>query len=354
MAVTLQHIAQKLGVSKSAVSLTLRGHPRSQRFSAETRHRIEQAARELGYRPNFFAAQLARETPNLVMVCVNQLDEPWSMRVAQAIQDRALLRGYRPLICSFHEHEDPLLLQRDILSPQSIAGMLVLGSNTQKLTDAAVSELADAGVKIVLVGRETDCLGAGQVLCDNHQGGWSVAEHVYAAGPQEVWLLHIPESAPGRARAQGVLDYVKHHGLPLPRVVELTVQDLVLLGRCSIERAYHQVGHWPQAIISDSDITAVGAVHVLLDHGWRPGRDVAVTGFDASRLSECCWPALTSVEQPVQEMGRQAIDMLVRWVEQGSVCRGGHGGGSLAGGGSDKILLPTKLILRQSSIMSRL
>lgn len=343
MAVTLQDIAQKLGVSKSAVSLTLRGHPRSHRFSGETRRRIELTAKEMGYRPNFFAAQLARESPNMILVCVNHLEDLWAMRVAQGIQDRALLRGYRPLICSFHEHEDPLLLQRDILSPQSIAGMLVLGSNTQNLTDQAVDELAQAGVKIVLVGRETNCPQAGHVLCDNHQGGWSVAEHIYANRPDEVWMLHVPTSVPGRDRAKGIQDYAQTHGLAMPRPILFQVSDLKTYGRQRIEDAYREIGHWPQAIVSDSDITAVGAVHALLDHGLVPGRDVAITGFDASRLSESCWPPLTSVEQPTSDMGRQAIDMLIGWVEQAE--------NSDIGG---KVLLPTRLILRQSSIMARL
>jgi LacI family transcriptional regulator len=338
MSVTLDQIAAELGLSKSTISLALRDHPRAKRFSGETRRRIAQTAEQMGYRPNYFATQLARTRSNLLMLCVSYLPNTWAMMVAGGFEARAVERGHRLLIASFQHDGDPLAFQRDLLGPKGIAGMAVVGSSTEKLTDDAIRELADREIKVVLVGRALDYPGVGQVLCDNYSGAKQAAAHVYGQGLKEVWVLVADESTRTMShRRRGYLDAARACGMPTPPMLPIGMPDWKTSGYEAVRKRLRS-GIRPQAILSASDLSAVGAAQALSEAGLVVGRDVAVIGFDGGIYSECCTPPLTSVGQPVREMGRAAADMLIDLLERPEET-------------TTKVMLPTELLVRGSSLI---
>jgi LacI family transcriptional regulator len=336
MSVTLDQIAAELGLSKSTISLALRDHPRSRRFSDETRRRISLKAEQMGYRPNYFATQLARSRSNLLMVCVSYLPNTWAMMIAGGFEVRAVERGYRLLIASFQHDGDPLAFQRDLLGPKGIAGMAMVGSSAEKLTDEAIRELADMGIKVVLVSRELDYPGVGQVLCDNYMGAKEAAGHVYSQGLKEVWVLAAgEETGTMTRRRRGYLDGAREWGMPAPLMLPIGFPDWKVSGYTAVRERLRRGGR-PEAILSASDLSAVGAAQALSEAGLVVGRDVAVVGFDGGIYSECCTPPLTSVGQPVREMGRAAADMLIDLLERPEET-------------ATRVMLPTELLVRGSS-----
>ncbi len=338
MSVTLEQIASELGLSKSTISLALRDHPRARRFSDQTRRRIVETAEQMGYRPNFFATQLARTRSNLLMVCVSHLPDTWAMAVAGGFEAQAVARGHRLLIASFQHGGDPLAFHRDLLGPKGIPGMAVLGGSTEKLTDEALRELADRGVRIVLVGRRLAHPGVGQVLCDNYGGAKAAMRHVCGLGARAVWVLGSNvKHGPMPERMAGFLDGARECGVAPPPVLTVGQPDWMESGYRAV-RDRLSGGDRPEAVVSASDPSAVGAMRALGEAGLAVGRDVSVVGFDGGVYSECSTPQLTSVGQPMRRMGQAAADLLIDLLERPEE-------------GTRRVMLPTELLVRGSSLM---
>lgn len=317
MPITLQDIATKLGVAKSTVSFTLRNHPKAQQFSQNTRQRIFQAAQELGYRPNFYASQLSGGRPKLLMLCLSYLRDTWASMVAEGFEAQASQRGYRVLIATFHDREDPLALHRDVLGSQGAPAAAILGASTHKLTDEALRGLLDEGVRVVLVGRELDDPRVAHVLTDNYLGGQLAARHLYEdLGLEDAWVVGVRGRLPLAQRLKGFCDTARALGKPQPR--QIVVPD----GRAWIEHSQAafaqaiQTHGRPRGVFAAGDVLAVGASHAMAEIGWITGRDVAVVGFDGGIYSVCHYPPLTTVAQPMMDMGQKAADLLIQMLEE--------------------------------------
>jgi DNA-binding LacI/PurR family transcriptional regulator len=343
MSVTLDDIAAKLGVSKTTVSLTLRNHPNAGRFTSQTRRRIQVAAQKLGYQPNFFAAQLAKSRSTLLMACVNHLISPWAMAVFSGLEKQAAERKHRLLITSLQGQEEPLAFHRDILGSKGVGAMAVVGCHTRgQLSDSAIRGLADSGIKIVLVERELDHPGVGQVVCGNYEGARAAAEHLYERGLDDLWILSVQSDISdwARHRLRGYLDVARERGAAMPPV--LPMNSFPVNEDAYVTKGYEAVknrlrGHKPpRAILSNSDSAAVGAERALMEAGLSVGGDVAVVGFDGGIFSQTAWPPLSTVAQPTEAMGRAAADMLINMLEDPDRP-------------AEKVVLPTELIVRESS-----
>ena len=188
MPATLEDIALATGYDKSTVSVALRKLPRAARFSQDTRDRIQAAADRLGYRPNIFAQQLAGQRSRMLMLCVNYLRDPFAMQVAEGFESRAAELGMRVLITALQDRQNALDLHRDVIGVQGVPAMALVGGDPTKLNDAALRQLSDEGLKIMLVNRAIPAGSGsiGRVTADDHRGGCLAAEHVYDQGAQDV------------------------------------------------------------------------------------------------------------------------------------------------------------------------
>jgi LacI family transcriptional regulator len=324
MPITLEDIATATGYDKSTVSVTLRNLPRAARFSSDTRQRIHAAAARLGYRPNFFAQQLTGQKPRMLMLCVNYLRDPFAMMVAEGFEARASELGMRVMITALQDRQNALDLHRDIIGVQGVPAIALVGGDSSKMSDAALQQLASEGVKIMLVNRavESEKHAIGHVCADDLRGGRLAAEHVYAQGVSDVWLLAGMNGPAFEARIKGIRQVAAEHGKPEPRhVVCRTIGSRDWAGAAATQvsaalSADRSNGKQPpQAMLTVSDALAAGAARAISEFGLHVGRDVAVTGYDDGIYAQCAWPPLTTVRLPMEEMGRAAADGLMQMLE---------------------------------------
>jgi LacI family transcriptional regulator len=348
MPVTLEDIATATGFDKSTVSVTLRDLPRASRFSQETRDRIHAAAAELGYRPNFFAQQLSGKKPRMLMLCVNYLRDPFAMMVAEGFEARAAELGLRVLITALRDRQDPLDLHRDVLGVQGVPAMALVGGDPSKLSDDSLRALARDGVKIVLVNRfigPTPADGGRRpfvhVGADELGGSRLMAEHIYAQGAQDVWVLGGMHGSAFQARLAGFSQVAADHRRPAPRVLNCRpLQGLDWSGGAATTvAAALAVSRPPQAILAVSDVLALGAERALAEAGLVVGRDVAVTGYDDGVYAQCAWPPLTTVRLPMAGMGRAAADALFAMLDVPDVA-------------PPDVVLPVELVVRESGVLA--
>ena len=344
MPTTLEDIATATGYDKSTVSVTLRNLPRASRFSQDTRDRIQAAAARLGYRPNFFAQQLTGQKPRMLMLCVNYLRDPFAMMVAEGFEARATELGMRVMITALQDRQNALELHRDIIGVQGVPAIALVGGDSSKMSAAAMHQLASEGVKIMLVNRkvETSKHLIGHVSADEIRGGRLAAEHVYAQGVSDVWLLGGMNGPAFDARIAGMRQVAAEHGRSEPRLIlcrTLATLDWAGAGAAQTSAALsHSAANGqlpPQAILTVSDALAVGAARALAEVGLLPGRDVALTGYDDGIYAQCAWPPLTTVRLPMADMGRVAADGLMQMLENPAEP-------------APDVMLPVELIVRNS------
>ena len=273
------------------------------------------------------------------MLCINYLQDPVSSRIAHGFEYRIARQNYKLLISVVHEKPKEDHNNLDILGMHGITGIAVIGGSIKKFTNKFINSLVDAGVKVVLVSRELKNELVSQVLVDNYGGARLAAKHLYDQGAEKIWVFKTNTSD---KRVLAVKDYANSNGHSEPFVFSFSKSDKprinVAEGHRVVLEKLEQLGP-PDGIIANGDYFAYGAIKALTEAGYCVGRDVGVIGFGNLWQSEFMTPPLTTIHQPMIEMGHKAADILIDTVE-----------GTAKPG--QKFVFTPKLIVRKSGFFS--
>jgi DNA-binding LacI/PurR family transcriptional regulator len=329
---TLDEVAARAGVGRGTVSRVVNGSPQ---VSPESKAAVEAAIAELGYVPNRAARALVTQRTDSVALVVSEsgervFGEPFFAGIVRGISSGLL---ETPMQLWLAMVQSPIERERveHHLTNQHVDGVLLLSLHTG---DDLLTSLDARGVPTVcggaVVGSDPACV----VDADNRTGGRIAVEHLLGAGRRRLALLTGPQDmSSGRDRLAGARDAVAAAGLDRDGIV-VAFGDY---SEDSGERAMREVlatGTVPDAVFAASDLMAVGALRVLREAGLRVPDDVALVGFDDSAVSRHTQPNLTSVHQPVEEMGRVMADLLIARIAGDAV--------------PPRTVLPTRLVLRAS------
>lgn len=307
MAVTIYDIAKRAGVSIATVSRVFSG---SAPVAEATRERVFAVAGELGYEPNVSARSLARKSTQLIAAVVPMLTSYFFMEVIRGVQDRLAESDYDLLVFASRspEHVDAQLARA--VQKGRADGLLLCST---PLTPARAEVLRAAAAPTVLV----DSLHSDfdSVAVNNREGGYVATRHLLDTGYERVALI-APNAAsvPGLERRGGYEDALREAG----RKVE---ERLIVTSEGEEQHGYTREAGYaamqrllrlpepPDAVFAASDVQALGAIKALREAGLRVPDDVALVGFDDIRTS--AYVGLTTLSQPMYEMGKAAIDKLL-------------------------------------------
>lgn len=315
MAVTLRDIAERAGVSVAVVSQVLRDLPAAQRFRPETRNRIVQAAADLDFKPNFFAARIQGQNRKVVMLCVGALYDPYAGAIAHAFGNAISEQGYSLLVSALDRKESAAFIQ-DAVGPHGILMLAVVGySSRSMLPDPLLETFARHGVHVVTIGRPAPTNKISEVTYDNRAAMENVVAHLPQTA-QRIWLLGKPETEdPAGAAPPRCVATVEAIARLRPTARVSTIEEVPAAtsaesSRLTIEAALRTFPP-PDAVICFYDQSALGVIRALTQAGLQVGRDVAVTGFNDDPVSAFLSPPLTTVRIPVEELGRRAAQVLI-------------------------------------------
>lgn len=303
---TITDVAQRAGVSKSLVSLVIRGgrHVRPQRRAA-----VLAAARELGYRPNAMARGLVQRRTRLLGVMVSDFHNPFFADVVNGIQDQAARAGYKVLLNTGNRiplQEDEAI---EALLQLRVDGLIVAAP----LVESRVVAAAGKEIPVVLVGREAKAASLASVTNDDWAGAVAVVKHCASLGHKRIAHIDGGQGAGAEARRQGYLDGMKDLRLAkFARVVPGTFTEegghsgtLLLLD----ERPR------PTVIFASNDLAAIGALNAVEERGLKVPDDISLVGYDNTSLAALRHISLTTVHQPRLEMGQIAVSCLLDRLE---------------------------------------
>lgn len=315
-AATLKDVARLSGFAASTVSIALNGAPLAQHLLPATVKQIKAAAKRLGYRPHESARSLVMRRSHSIGVVVIDLSDPYCMLILKGIDQQLQKSGYLPLIMDAHNDREHFKQCVDTLIERRVEGLIVV-ANWLFLDVAALRELPERHLPTVVVGRDLHRSQLPSVLVDNESGAYDACRHLFELGHRDIaFLLGPTRIADSNSRWKGVQRFAAEAGLHIaPGLVHRMSNTADPLGGFAAGRAMtHELletGLKMSAIVCFDDLTALGAIRALDERGKRVPRDCSVIGFDDVPMASLSSPALTTIRQPMDEMGRFAAKSLL-------------------------------------------
>lgn len=307
MAVTLKDVAERAGVSRSAVSRTFTD---GASVSARTRAKVEQAADELGYAPNALASSLTTGRTKLIGLIANNFHNPLILEVFDLFTRGLQDRGLRPLLVNLSGATDPAASVR-MLRQYSVDGVIVASST---LPPSFAAAFRQAGLPVVhAFGRPSPAPDVPVVGIDNIACGRMAAEALIARGYTSVAFLGGPQAATStQDRAAGFLKALAAH----PQITTSTsfATDYSFdAGRAEMQRLLTQPP--AQAYFCGDDLLAVGAMSAIEEAGLQVPGDIGLIGLNDMEMSRWQNIGLTTIRQPVSDIIDAAIELVVATIE---------------------------------------
>ena len=304
---SIQKIARLAGVSVATVSRVLNN---SDTVKAKNRERVLQAIKESNYQPNLLARQLRTARSNMILVMVSNIANPFCAEVVKGIEEEVEKNGYRILLCNSGSDLARSTSGLQLLSGKMVDGIITMNalSSLPELTtmigDAPwvqCAEYADNG--------SISCVGINDV--DAAQGAVS---RLVDGGRNRIALInHDLSYRYSRLRERGYKSVLHVRELAYQQVTYAS--DLsAAAGTRAMETLLAQKEK-PDAVFAVSDSLAAGALRAIAQAGLRVPEDIAVIGFDGTELAEVVSPQLTTVEQPSREIGRTAVTLLMKRID---------------------------------------
>lgn len=303
---TINDIARALNISKSTVSRALRN---AHDINAETKKKVLDYAQKFDYHPDFLATSLRRRSTKTIGVIVPAYNIPFYSISICGIQDYAMKMGYNVMVCHSNEQYETEIKNVDALLNANVEGIIIsVSRDTEK--NEHIKKLKRKGVPLVLFNRVIENFKSAKVVVNDYYGAMNMVDYLVKTGCQRIAHISGPNNLLlSNNRKEGYLDALKKNGLKLDNklIVEgnFTVESGIECARKLIDTNKNI-----DAIFAVCDAAAIGAMKVLKENGLKIPEEVSVAGFTNEPMSELVEPALTTVKQPIYEIGETAAKLL--------------------------------------------
>jgi len=312
--VNLRRLAEHLELSQTTVSLVLNNSPSARSIPQDTRDRVIEAARRLNYRPNYFARSLRQSRSMSVGVLAPDLSEGYFTRVMSGVVQE-LTSAHYFYFTACHDWKKELIEQYPrMLVERAVDGFLLLNTPADHIT---------VPVPVVAISAHSAVENVTNIVLDHHSAVEQALKHLYDLGHRRIAFMRGPSAIPdSEYRWKSIQVVAGEMGL---RIDSAHVIRIDTTG-WSMKTGYHpmapEIGYKPMqallekardftAIFCFNDIAAIGAIRALKDVGLSVPNDVSVVGFDDILSAAYFTPSLTTVRQPLTEMGRRGAQVLL-------------------------------------------
>lgn len=337
MVVTLKDIARETGKSITTVSRALNDYGD---VSAETKALVLRVANELGYTPNTWAQRLQKRHTDTIGFIIPtfgpRFSDPFFSEILAGIGNRAARFGYDILVSTHAIGDEELVAYQAAIYGRRVDGFILVRTRRK---DVRVECLQEADFPFVAFGRVESELDYPFVDEDGSYGMSLVIEHLISLGHKRIaCIAPPPELMFAYYRLEGFKAGLAEAGLPVDDAL-IHAGDLTQRGGHEQASKLLSLPSPPTAIVCCNDLMAFGAMSAAQDRGLKIGKDIAITGFDNIPMAEHSHPPLTTVHQPIYQIGGMACEMVIKLI-RGEPLEDRH------------VLLKPELIVRQSSGLS--
>jgi LacI family transcriptional regulator len=328
--VTIKDVAREAGVSLGTASQAVRGRPG---VREATRRRVLDAAARLRYQPSALARGLVTRRTHTIGLLISDIANPFFIRAVRAVEDLAQENGYNLILCNTDEAPAKEAQYLQVLMEKRVDG-IVLATTAGRRT--AIREIRYRRVPLVLFDRELPGVAADTVKVDGVLGGRLAAEHLLGLGHRRIGIIHGPlQRSTGAERLQGYLDALRGAGVP-PAAELIREGNFKQDSGRELARQLLALPDPPTALFCTNNLMTVGALQTVRERGLCIPADLSLIGYDDMEWWTLTDPPLTTVGQPVYELGREAMRLLLRQIARPSRRR------------AERVVLKPELIVRES------
>jgi LacI family transcriptional regulator len=314
--VTIRDVAKESGFSSTTVSIVLNDAPLARYIPAVTKKRIERAAEKLGYRPNQFARSLRSKRSHTVGVMVFDMTDPYCTLVLRGIENTLYQASYLPILTDVHNERSRFERYLEMLLDRRIEGLIIV-ANWLFLNINLLADLEKSSIPTAIIGCELKGDAMSSVVVDNEVGGYIALEHLYSLGHRKIAFIRGPKTLTDSSpRWRGIRNSAKACGLELDSKLILDLPESrdplssFEMGQKLTEDLLKQKRQFT-ALLAFDDMTAFGAIRALSKGGLRVPEHCSVIGFDDVAPSALYTPPLTTVRQPMEAMGTNAVGLVL-------------------------------------------
>jgi len=306
--VTIKDVAKKAGVSPSTVSRALSGNAS---VKESTKQKILEAVKLLNYRPNFLAQGLKEGKTKTIGLIIPNIRNPIYPALARGVEDTAKKFGYSVVLCNTDEDVKAEKEYIQKLRKRWVDGLLI--APAAKETEHIV-ELQKEGFPMVIIVRNVDFL-ANAVIIDKFRAAYDAVSFLIKTGHQRIAIIKGNQQlALYRERFRGYKQALLDAGLPVHE--ELITGDESDSVQWSLDGYNAVYSLFAQnikfdAVFATTDLRAIGAIRAIKDHGYKVPEDISVIGFDNLEFSSLIDPPLSTVSQPLYDIGVRAVNKLL-------------------------------------------
>ena len=305
--VTIKDIAEQLGISTSTVSRALAD---DRYVSEETRRKVLATAAELGYHRNENAAHLRLRKSRIIGIVVPEMVTPFFQKVIVSVQERLNQEGFKLIITQSHESYEAERYNLRLLEDYRVEGIIMSICDIEKNRNEYL-QLEEKGIPLVFFDRVPPHIDAPKVMIDDYRKAFFLMEHLIGTGRRKIIHLAGPTRIPNAIeRKRAYVDVLNKFKLPVDPACIIEAGSAIEEGEQSIVDFLKQKIDF-DAVFCFTDTLAFGAMKALAANGFRIPEDIAVTGFSGTILSTIVNPSLTTVVQPVEEMGKIAAELMM-------------------------------------------
>jgi len=305
---TLKAVAQHLGLTPGTVSAVLNDSPSARSIPQQTKLRIHAAAKELNYRPNFFARTLRNKRTYTIGVIAEEIGDSYGSLVISGIEEYLRKRDYF-FLTVVHRHDQGLLNRySQMLSERGVEGFITVDTTVNE--EPSLPTVAVAGHKKVK--------GVTNIVLDHYRAASLALNHLAGLSHERIaFMKGNPVSSDSKDRWQAICDVAREIGLKIDPALTVQIDIDVPSPQLGYPFAKQLLARNKPftALFAYNDISAIGAIRAFQESGFRVPEDISVMGFDDISGAAFNTPSLTTVRQPLGRMGQVAAQTLLERIE---------------------------------------
>lgn len=331
MAPKIKDVAKQAGVSVTTVSRVLNGE---KYVKDDLKARVKRAIDELGYTPSHIARSLVLKKTNLIGVIVPDITSSFYSTILSTIEKTASLNDYNLIVCNIIEDTDKELKYLQVFKQMRVDGIIIMH---EKLSEEIRELIQNLDIPLLFSSVKPAEQQFVSVIIDDYAAAYEATRYLIGLGHSRIGFIggDMRDVTSGQNRYAGYCNALTDSGIPIK-------EEYIRFGDYKTQSGYDLMKEIlaceisPTAIFAVSDDMAVGAMNCLHDHGLKVPDDLSMVGFDGSQLTEQVRPRLSSMEQPILEMGKVTVEKLLDMISD-------HAEGPL-----NDVILKHRLVARDS------
>jgi len=306
----MRDVAEQAGVSLTTVSHVIN---RTRFVSSDVTERVMSAMDQLNYRPNELARSLRRGHTRTLGLILPDSANPYFAEIGHAIEVAAYESGYNVILCNTHGVEQKESHYINVLRDKQVDGIIFVATGDKT---NSISQTLGEDFPVLLVDRELAGVSTDVIIVDNYQGGYLATQHLVNLGHTKNACISGPSRIrPSSERISGYIQALEQSGINVN-------PDYFRMGDFHPNSGYQaalellNLADPPTAIFACNDLMAIGVIRAGMEMGRKIPDDLALVGFDNIELAAYTIPPLTTISQPIQEMGEIATQLLIKRINE--------------------------------------